>query len=308
MPNVIGVTAPIYLLIALGYVALRRDWLTPEQLAGLGGFVMRFALPCLIFHALAQHTLADLAGMTYFIAYGGGSLLAYGISFFIAFSLRRQSLIIAALNGFGASFSNTGFIGYSVLAMVIGQSAGIYLAYNTLIENLLMVPLFLLMAESAGQKGNPLKRFGKIILGLLKKPVILGLLAGLSFTISGYKPPQVLMTLSSMLANAAAPLALFFIGGSLSGLRIRGSLPDITQISLGKLLLHPLLVLGLLWLLRAPAEMRFAGVLLAAMPVGTMLPLFGQYFGYQRRCAAALMAATTFSFLTISLLLLFTRP
>lgn len=304
MLDVIGVTAPIYLLIALGYLAMQRAWISAAQVEGLGAFVVRFALPGLIFHALADKSIADLASPTYLFAYGVGSLLAYGISFFIAYRLRRQNMVIAALNGFGASFSNTGFIGYSILAMVIGPAAGIYLAYNTIIENLIMVPLFLLMAESSGKHGSWFKRLGDIVWGLLKKPIILALLAGLIFAANDHPTPQILITVSAMLSHAAAPLALFFIGATLYGLKIRGSMPDIVQISLGKLLLHPLLVWLLLVLCAAPPQMRFAGVLLAAMPVGSMLPLLGQYFGYQRRCAASLMAATTLSFITVSLLLL----
>ena len=40
------------------------------------------------------------------------------------------------------SFSNTGFIGYPLLSMVIGDAAGSYFAMNVLVENMLLIPLF----------------------------------------------------------------------------------------------------------------------------------------------------------------------
>lgn len=305
MLSVLSVTAPIYLLIALGFCAMHQRWMSGAQLEGIGVFVLSFALPSLVFSALAHTSLSELSNPTYLIAYGGGSVLAFMLSYVLSFHFRGQTREASALNGFGASFSNTGFIGYSVLATVIGSSsAAIYFAYNVLIENLIMIPLLLILAEAGQQTGNIAQKITKILLSLLKKPIIIALIIGLIFSISGHPPPTILHTITNMLAAAAAPLALFFIGGSLYGLNIRGSLPDIAQISLGKLLIHPLCVLVLLLVLQAPTEMRFAGLLLAAMPVGSMLPLFGQRYGHQRRCAASLMIATTLSFFTISLVLL----
>ncbi|MBV7433829.1 AEC family transporter [Cardiobacteriaceae bacterium TAE3-ERU3] len=308
MLDVIGVTAPVYLLIALGYISVRLGWVTPENIQSLGVYVVKFALPGLVFHAISSRSIDELNSMTYVFAYAIGSLLAYGVSFVIAYYMRGQTYVASALNGFGSSFSNTGFIGYPILAMIIGPTAGVYLAYNVMIENMIMVPLFLIMAESATQKGNLMEKLARIGVELFKKPIILGMLAGVAFVISGSSPPKIIGTISGMLSDTAAPLALFYIGGILYGLRIRGSIPDIIQISIGTLFVHPLLVYLMLVICGAPEEMRFAGVLLAAVPVGSMLPLLGQYFGHQRRCAAVLMIATTLSFFTISLLLLLMKP
>ncbi len=52
------------------------------------------------------------------------------------------------------SASNSGFIGYPVAAMVLGSPAAMFLALNMLIENLLIIPLALTLAELGRQTGN----------------------------------------------------------------------------------------------------------------------------------------------------------
>jgi len=72
----------------------------------------------------------------------------------------------------------------------------------------------------------------------------------------------------------------------------------------GKLVLHPLCVLALVWLMppQEPA-LRAAAVLFAAMPMMSIYPVLAQRHGHDRFCAAALLAATVVSFVTISVLI-----
>ena len=53
--NILTVTTPIYLLIGLGYLAVRVGWFSRTDMRVLGQFVLRFALPALLF------TLATIA-------------------------------------------------------------------------------------------------------------------------------------------------------------------------------------------------------------------------------------------------------
>ena len=41
--------------------------------------------------------------------------------------------------------------------MVIGDAAGSYFAMNVLVENMLLIPLFFILADSAGGDGGRLK-------------------------------------------------------------------------------------------------------------------------------------------------------
>jgi predicted permease len=108
----------------------------------------------------------------------------------------------------------------------------------------------------------------------------------------------------SMLADAAGPAALFTIGGMLHGLKVRGMAMDVGQVVLGKLLLHPLVVLGAFLLLPDPDPMLIAGAMLfACAPMISVYPLFGKQYGQGDTSAAGLMVSTLASFVTISLVI-----
>lgn len=49
MQHILTVTTPFFALVLLGWVAMRGRMLAPESIPGLNGFVLFFALPCMLF-------------------------------------------------------------------------------------------------------------------------------------------------------------------------------------------------------------------------------------------------------------------
>jgi hypothetical protein len=67
-------------------------------------------------------------------------------------------------------------------------------------------------------------------------------MAGLLFSASGLPLPNIPQQFGSLLAGAAAPVALFALGATLFGQPVRAAAGEVTAISLLKLIVHPLLV------------------------------------------------------------------
>lgn len=302
MLEILGITTPIFLLIGLGYVAMRTGIVTREQVQGIGNFVMYFALPALVLRALNEHPLEEVIHPGYLLAYGFGSLLVFVAALWLTCRRQRKPLSAGALHALGMAASNSGFIGYPVAFMVLGSPAAVLLALNMLIENLLIIPAALILAEVGSQRGagirNTLRQTAK---RLAKNPIILGLLAGIGLSLSGLTLPYPVGRAIDMLATAAAPAALFVIGGALYGLKTSGMAADVSQIVVGKLLVHPLAVLAMFWLLPPMDPLLMAGALLfACAPMISVYPLFGQRYGLGDITAAALMVTTLTSFVTLS--------
>lgn len=302
MLAILNLVLPIFMVIGIGYFAVSRHIFSQTAVRGMGRFVVTFALPALIFQAIISQPIADIMNPTYFLGYAGGSLCSFIIGFSLA-KIRRQTAVASVVNALGQSTSNTGFIGYPLLFTLIGEKAGIFFSLNVLVENLIILPLFLILGDSfAAKGGNRWQLFQTIIKNLFKNPIIIAMLAGLSCAILGIGDdlPAAFKKVVNMLANAGGAIALFVIGGSLVGLKIRGSMPDIIQITLGKLILMPLCAFVILYLLGARGEILFAGVLLSGSPMASMFPMMGARYGHQRRAAAALLASTLLSLFTIS--------
>ncbi|MBD2840437.1 AEC family transporter [Pseudomonas sp. JM0905a] len=303
MLQILGITAPIFILIGIGYLSARGRLVSPEQVLGLGKFVITFALPALVIRALLEKPLDEVFDATYLLAYGIGSQLVFWGGFLFARLVRKDSLSGSALSGMGMSVSNSGFVGYPIVAMVLGSPAAVALALGMMVENLLMIPLALAIAELGRQNGGGLRAaLLDTFMRLLRNPVIIAISLGLALALLGVRLPAVPAKVVEMLAMASAPVALFVIGASLNGLRAGGLVKDVAQLSIGKLVLHPLAVL-LCFQLLPPVDpvLRVAGVLFACSPMMSIYPILGQRYGLEGRCAAALVVCTVLAFVSISL-------
>lgn len=300
MFEVLAITGPIYLLIGLGYAAVRWRVFDASAMRVLGRFVLMFCLPALLFDAVSQRRLDEVLNLPYLVAYAAGSVatLFFGLAW--ARWRRKAPMSMAALQGLGMANSNSGYVGYPILQQLLGPAAGGPLALTMLVENLLIIPLALALADAGGQ-GSVRQAFKQSVKSLIRNPLVLAIVAGLVFSLATWRLPSPFVRTVSILAAASSPLALFVIGGSLVGLQLGGLHGDLVRVALGKLLLHPLAVFAALALL-PPIDPRLGlgAIVLAAMPMLGIYPVLAQKYHHERFCAAALLATTVLSFLSIS--------
>lgn len=302
MLDILAITGPIFIVIAIGFAAVRSGLFAKADTRALGAFVINIALPAVLFKALSQRAFGEVMNLTHLAAYAIGSLVAFGVGVALMLVLRRQPMSKAAIVGMGMAMSNSAFIGFPVALQLFGQVAAVGLALALIVENLILLPLVIALAESSGGKGAKLGRVVAQTFGrLLRNPIVLAILAGFGASIVGLRPPEMVAKAIDMLALASAPVALFVIGGALVGQRVGGMVGDLGLIAAGKLVLHPVAVLTMFWLL-PPVDpvLQMAGVLFASAPMATLYPIFGQKYGQEGMCSAALVVTTIASFVTLS--------
>lgn len=309
MSQVLTVTSPVFILIALGFVAVRSGFLSKDELRVLGKFVLCFALPALLFRALAGRRFDELLDTRYLVAYALGSLVALAVGVLNARRRLGKDMALSALHGMGMACSNSGYVGFPIVSQLLGPPATVAFALTLMVENLLILPLGLALAEGRDQGGKGLVRLvGGILLRVLRSPLVIAIVAGLGFSILELRLPGPADLAIHMLAQAAAPVALFVVGGTLVGLRVKGMRRKLAQVVAGKLLLHPLLVfLGVLALPPADPALATAAVAFAAMPMMGIYPILAQKYGHEEFCAATLMVTTVLSFFSISAVLTLLR-
>lgn len=301
MIDTLASTAPVYLLIAAGFLAVRLDVFTVVELRSLGRFVILVALPALLFQSLSQSPRPEGPEALYLLAYAAGSLACFAAVHAWARHGRGQAQAGAALSGVGAAVSNSGLIGYPIVAQWLGPTAGLALALCMLVENLLIIPLALAMADQGTHRLSWPQLVARTILGWARHPMILAIALGFAFALTGMQVPTPVGHTLSLLAAAASPTALFVIGGSLRGVQIDGQHQDIAGVALAKLLLHPACVLLAMLLLPAvPPALRAAGVLFAAMPMLSIYPVLAMKHSLESRSAVILLVATLLAFVTLS--------
>jgi malonate transporter and related proteins len=304
--DILGITGPIYLVIALGYAATRVGWFARADMAVFGKFTIQLALPALLFNALSQRSVAEILNVQYLLAYALGSLLVIALGLLWARRVKGHSLSYSSMMAMGMSCPNSGFVGYPIVLLTLGPVAGVVLALNMVVENLLLIPLLLAVADAENQKGQAgLAVFKQTFKGLVRNPLIIGIVLGFAVSFSGVQLPSPIVRTVNLFAQASAALSLFVIGGSLVGLQVQGLRGTVSQIAVGKLLLHPLaMTLMVLWLVpvQDPA-LRQAAIITGALPMLGIFTILSQRHGHGAISAATLLVTTVLSFFTLSILL-----
>jgi predicted permease len=207
--------------------------------------------------------------------------------------------------GLGMACSNSGFVGYPIALLSLGPIAGVSLALNMIVENLIIIPLMLAWAETGSGQQRWHQIFIQTLKGMLKNPMIWGIVLGFAFSWFSIQLPASLSRAVTLFAQASGALSLFVIGGSLVGLPVRGMESRVAQITFGKLIVHPLVMWAVLtWLIPiSDPVLRTAVLLTCAMPIMGIYPILTQKHGHDGLSAAALLVTTIASFVTLNLLL-----
>ncbi|MBV6648941.1 MAG: AEC family transporter [Hoeflea sp.] len=297
-------------MIAIGYAAVHWRVFAPEAMRILGNYVVVLALPALLFKAISERTVSEVVNWSYMAAYLCGSLLVLTAGYFYARRIQKAETTAAAFSAMGMVCSNTGFIGYPILLLTLPSIAGVGLALNMMVENIVLIPLLLAIAEAGHGGPSPVgKMLARTFRGLARNPIIIGLMAGLAASFSGVNIPAPLMKPIDMLAASSAAVSLLVIGGTLASVSVRGLSGEIAPTVAGKLVFHPLAVfaataaLPLAGLAPLSAEMQAAAVILAAVPMMGIYPILAQRFGRERSSVVAMLMATVLSFFTLSAVL-----
>ena len=90
--EILAITGPIYLAIALGFFCTRQGVFAKADLQVFGRFAINLALPALLFNALSQRSVAEVLNVHYLLAYALGSLLIIALGLFWARKVKGQSL------------------------------------------------------------------------------------------------------------------------------------------------------------------------------------------------------------------------
>ena len=304
MLAIFALTLPIYLLIALGYGVARTGYVAVADMRAIGRVVLRVAMPALIFLALARAPLAETLRWDFIAGYAAGSLTIFAAGFALARGPLRKPMPQAALEALGMSCSNSAYLGMPVAAILVGDVALQAFAMAMLVENILILPLAVNLAEASGGGGR-VAALRRTLGGMARNPLLIAVLVGVAASLSGVVLPVAVMQVLGMLAPVAAPVALLVIGAAVADLPPAGvGGLAVARVVLGKLVGHPLAVLAGLFLLGPPPQaLLTSGVLIASVPMLSIYALFGLRWGNEALAATALIVATVVSFFTVSGLL-----
>ena len=216
MLEILAITGPIFLLIGTGFVAVRSGLLDRAGIRPMGVFVVNFALPAMLFKAMAERRLDEALNWDMVIAYGLGSLLMVALTVAFTCLVQRRDLLTGAVFSMGTAMANSSFVGFPIALQLFGHQAAASLAAFAVVESVLMFPLLYVLGDAAASGRQPLRvLLSSIVARLVKNPFLLSLAAGAAWAASEVAMPAPIGRAVTMLASTSAPVALFCIGGIL---------------------------------------------------------------------------------------------
>ena len=314
MFSVFIVTFPFFALVLAGYIAARRRMLPLEAIPGLNGFVLFFALPCMLYRFGASTPIAQLLDPGVFFTWLVCALVI--VAFTVAISLNsRIGWNDASFGALVAAFPNTGFMGVPLLVALLGPSAAGPIIVTIMVDMIITTSLCIALSRLDGADEHGMAVAAKNALkGMLRNPMPWAILLGALASAVGLALPGPVGKTVGLLADAASPVALFTIGAALARSQMVAHshrphpslLRDYLPVALIKLLVHPLLVL----LLGATAVQAGLGldraaltvmVLIAALPSASNVSLLAERFDADNgRIARIILVSTAAAFFTFS--------
>ena len=314
MFDVLLVTFPFFALVLCGYLAARRRMLPFEAISGLNGFVLYFALPCMLYRFGASTPIAQLLDGAAIAVYLVCALVLVG--FVVAASMnRRIGWNDAAFGALVAAFPNTGFMGVPLLVALRGAAAAGPAILTILVDLLVTTSLCVALSRLDGADEHGASKAAKNALrGVALNPMPWAIVLGGFSSALQMQPVKPVMQTIGLLADSASPVALFTIGAVLARSQFAAAqrehapmpLRDFVPVALVKLLVHPLLVLmvGAAAISMGLPLDKFAlqvMVLVAALPSASNVSLLAERFGADTgRIARIILLTTAAAFLTFS--------
>jgi malonate transporter len=311
MQDILAVTVPFFALVLAGWLAARRGLLPESAIPGLNAYVLYFALPCLLLRFGMDTPVLQLLNPSVLLVYLLCALLI--VAFTVRVSLNaRVGLKDASFGALVAAFPNAGFMGVPLLVALLGPAAAGPVICTVLADLLVTSSLCIGLSQlqGGGEHGGR-KAALRALRGALSNPLPWAIGLGALLSATGVElagPPQ---TVVRMLADSASPVALFTIGAVLwrAGAHTHNHTPlvDYLPVALIKLLLHPLLVLGMGTLARelgAPLSsfQLMVLTLTAALPSASNVSLLTERYGADSgRIARIIMSSTVLAFVSFSL-------
>ncbi|MCK7596931.1 AEC family transporter [Microbulbifer sp. CAU 1566] len=293
----LSVTGPIFLTLLVGYGLARRGLLSESFVDGASKLVFLVTLPALLFFNIFGSDARVTDEWPLLAAGLIGTVLTVPLAWLTARSLElgdRSAFIQGAFRG------NLGIIGLAWAANAYGPSglaqAALLMAVITIFYNAAAVALFAVYSQKA--------QFSwlKLAKDIARNPLIVAIVLALVAKAVGLKLPQMLVQTGEYLASVTLPLALLCIGASLDLSMLRRSSFGAFASSGFKLLVVPLVLLGVGWLFQLDGQAMAILFLLAATPTASASFIMARALGGNSQLAANIVALSTlFSIVTASL-------
>ena len=287
MSSLLDVIIPVFLIIGFGYCTVWIKLFSIDTIDGLMKFTQNFAIPALLFNAIAKVDLANIFNLNLFFSFYFGATAGFLIGFLGSHYIFNRPLEDSVAIGFCCLFSNTVMLGLPITERAYGSDA---LQHNFAIVSIHAPFCYFLgitVMELFKNTEKSISRKSLIILkAMFSNALVVGIVLGFLVNIGGINLAKSIQASVDMITAVALPAALFGMGGILYQYRPEGDAGPIVMICAVSLIIHPAIVWGFGSQLNLTDTQLRSAVITAAMAPGINTYVFANMYDKAKRVAS----------------------
>lgn len=301
MLSLLEVVAPVFCVIAFGYITTWKGWFPHAGSDALMFFAQRIAIPFLLFRAVATLDLPTAFNPPLLISYYTAATACFALGIAAGRYVFGRSWEDSVSIGFCCLFANSVLLGLPITERAYGAEA--------LVPNFAIIAMHapyiyligIVTMECVKSNGGGLRPVAtQVSKAMFHNTLVLGIVLGFVVNLSGVALPQIAWDAVDLFARAALPTALFALGGVLVQYKPEGEMRIILFVCAVTLCVRP----ALMWFTGSGFELSRgefnSAILTAAMAPGINAYIFANMYGAAKRVAASsVLFATVISVVTV---------
>lgn len=295
--QLLNIQAVLFVYIVIGAFVKKKGIITKENQQKFIDLVLQVLMPCMIFHSFQLELTQDViikVGITVGIAFVI-ALMAFLLGKIV---YRRYPYSKQSIMQYGTIVNNAGFAGLPLAGEIFGE-AGLFYASFFLIPNRIFMWS---VGISLFQRTDAKTKWKNVLLN----PNIIAVELGLLHCVFPVELPYFLDYAIEKMGNTVSPISMIIVGALLADINRKTKFERSVFLVAGvRLLLLPMITIGITSILHLDATISGVALVLTAMPVGTTTALLAVKYNADVDLASKCVFITTLlSLITVPLLML----
>lgn len=209
----LNTTVPVFITMMFGVLFKKIKLFDDHFVSKMNQFVFKIALPCLLFKDISSIDIIAAWDTSFvlfcFFATLCSTLISYLFSCFCVEKSSQGEFIQASYR------SSAAILGIALIQNIYGTSGMAPLMIVASVPLYNMMAVIVLTVFSPQRKSINLNLLRKIVIDILKNPIIIAIFLGVVVSLSGIQQPLIIQKSISNLAVLATPLGLMAMGASI---------------------------------------------------------------------------------------------
>ncbi len=291
----LNATLPVFLMMVLGYFLRYIKMLGPEFIKNANTLNFKVTLPVLLFVDIGASDISSRWD-TFYVMF---CMIATTIGFFIIWGLTKLFMKDQDMTGafVQASFrSSAAVLGVAFIQNMYGNAgmAPLMIIGTVPLFNIYSVIVLTFEGNSQSMEAKKKAKLKAAIINIGKNPIILSILAGITFSLIPVKLPYILNKTLTNIAALATPLALLALGAGFEGRNALKKLKPTMVASLIKLIALPAIFIPVACILGFHDEKLVALLIMLASPTTVSCYIMAESMDNDGVLTSSIIVATTF--------------